>query len=235
MSEEKFTPSYFEQNYHIAEYKNYKNVVHRNEDSSGCSSKDECLKACFAHFIKENLTNVKKISDHFTKSKQLFRDGVITRCCCSQHQEDGITHGIVTHNQSNMSFILGSVCFLKQFEGAEDAKTFWKDEEECKFCAKIVKKKNTNRPYFCNQLCVRNYEIQERCKRNAEYEKKEREKREKNMYGSYVPPPKKVWSQKVYLKCVECNAPKKNENQQKWALCYNCKIKEDEEDLFNGF
>ena len=207
MSEEKFNSNYFEQNYHVAEYKNYKNVVFRNEDSSGCSSKDECLKACFAHFIKENLTNVKKISDHFTKTKQLFRDGVITRCCCSQHQEDGITHGIVTHNQSKMSFILGSVCFLKQFEGAEDAKTFWKDEEECKYCGEIVKKKSTDRPYFCNQKCVRNYEIAEHKKR----------------------------SQKVYLKCVECNAPKKNENQQKWALCYNCKIKEDETELFNGF
>ena len=205
MSEEKFNVAYFEQNYHISEYKNYKNVVYRNEDSSGCSSKDECLKACFTHFIKENLTNVKKISDHFTKSKQLFRDGIITRCCCSQHQEDGITHGIVTHNQSNISFIVGSVCFLKQFEGAEDAKTFWK--EECKYCGEIVKKKSSDRPFFCNQKCVRDYEIQERKKR----------------------------SQKVYLKCVECNAPKKNENQQKWALCYNCKIKEDEEDLFINF
>ena len=204
MSEEKFNVDYFEQNYHIGTYKNYKNVVFRNEDSSGCSSKDECLKACFAHFIKENLTNVKKISDHFTKSKQLFRDGVITRCCCSQHQEDGITHGIVTHNQSNMSFIVGSVCFLKQFEGAEDAKTFWK--EECKYCGEIVKKKSLDRPYFCNQKCVRNYEIQERKKR----------------------------SQKVYLKCVECDAPKTNENQQKHELCFYCRFKEDEEDLFIG-
>jgi len=208
MSEEKFNVAYFEQNYHISEYKNYKNVVHRNEDSSGCSSKDECLKACFAHFIKENLTNVKKISDHFTKSKQLFRDGLITRCCCSQHQVDGITYGIVTHNQSNMSFILGSVCFLKQFEGAEDAKTFWKDQEECKYCGEIVKKKSTDRPYFCRQTCVRNYQIAERKKR----------------------------SQKIYLKCVECDAPKKNENQQKWALCYNCKTDKDENELFcNGF
>ena len=203
MSEEKFNSSYFEQNYHVAEYDIYKNVVFRNEDSSGCSFKDECLKACITYFIKENLTNVKKISDHFTKSRHTFRTGIITRCCCSQHQEDGITHGIVTHNQSNMSFIVGSVCFAKQFEGAEDAKTFWK--EECKYCGEIVKKKSTDRPYFCNQKCVRAYEIQERKKRY----------------------------QKVYLKCVECDAPKKNENQQKWALCYNCKIKEDEEDLFN--
>lgn len=223
MSEEKFTSNYFEQNYHIAEYKNYKNVVFRNEDSSGCGCKDECLKACIAHFIKENLTNVKKISDHFTKSRHTFRDGIITRCCCSQHQEDGITHGIVTHIQSNMSFIVGSVCFLKQFDGAEDAKTFWK--EECKYCGEIVKKKSTDRPYFCNQKCVRNYEEQERCKRNAEYEKKEREEREKNMYGSYVPP-----SKKVYLKCVACDAPKKNENQQKYKLCYRCKIDQDEDE-----
>ena len=203
MSEEKFTPSYFEINYHIGIYNNTKNVIFRNQDSSGeCQAiKEKCLRACFTHFTKDDFKNVKNISDHFTTNNKKLARNTITRCCCSQHQEDGIMHALVTHKKTNISFIVGKDCFSKLFYDADDVITFWK--EQCKFCNNIVAKTNINRENFCNQSCVRNYEIQERKKR----------------------------LQKVYLKCVECNAPKKNENQQKWALCYNCKIKEDEEDM----
>jgi len=213
MSEEKFNVTYFETNYHIADYHQYKNVVFRNEDSSGCSSKDKCLKACIAHFIKENLINVKKISEHFTKSDHTFRDGIITRCCCSQKENDGITHGIVTHNQSNMSFIVGSVCFLKQFEDAEDAKTFWK--EECKYCGLIVKKKNKDRPYFCNLKCVKKHREEEEMKEH-ELRLKKWEEQEHQQSKNKNP---------VYTQCQKCNIPKTCAEHQKWLLCYKCNKK----------
>lgn len=191
MSEEKFTSEYYEQNYHI-----FKNTVYRNEDSSGCNAKEDCLRGCFTHFTKEDFKNVKKISDHFKTNGKELRN-YITRCCCSKHEATGITHVIVTHKKTQLNFVVGGDCFKKLFADAEDVDTILK--EQCKWCGEIVAKRNSSRENFCNQKCVRDYEIAERRKRY----------------------------QKVYLKCVECDAPKKIPNQQKWALCYNCKMKED--------
>lgn len=203
MSEEKFTPSYFEINYHIGTYYNITNVVFRNHDSSGeCQTiKEKCLRACFTYFTKDDFKNVKNISDHFTTYKKRLARNTITRCCCSQHQEDGITHALVTHKKTNMSFIVGKDCFSKLFYDADDVITFWK--ERCKWCGAIVAKTNTNRENFCNKTCVRNYENAERIKR----------------------------SQKVYLKCVNCNVPKKIPNQQQHKLCYKCNEKKKLDDM----
>lgn len=187
MSEDKFTSEYYEQNYHI-----FKSTVYRNEDSSGCNAKEDCLRGCFTHFTKQDFKNVRKISDHFTTNRKEIREGAITRCCCSQNEDSGITHVIVTHKVSNISFIVGKDCFYKLFSEADDADTFFK--EQCKWCGAIVAKRNSSRENFCNKECVRNYENAERKKR----------------------------SQKVYLKCVECNVPKKIPNQQKYMLCYKC-------------
>ena len=188
MSQEKFTPSYFKINYHIAD-----NTVYRNEDSSGeCQTvKDHCLRACLTHFTKDNLTNVKRIDQYFKTNGKELRN-VITRCCCSQHEPTGITHVIVTHKKTNLNFIVGGDCFKKLFADAEDVDTILK--ERCKWCGEIVAKRSSSRENFCNKYCVRNYENAERRKR----------------------------SQKVYLKCVNCNVPKKNANQQKYMLCYKC-------------
>ena len=62
MAEEKFTPQYFDIHYHINN-----NTVYRNEDSSGeCqTAKEQCLRACFTHFIGEDLTGAKRIGQHF--------------------------------------------------------------------------------------------------------------------------------------------------------------------------
>ena len=206
MIEEKFTPIYFKIHYHIKD-----NTVYRNEDSSGeCQvSKEKCLRACFTHFLGEDLTGTKTIKQHFKTNGKTHRD-IITRCCCSQFEKDGIMHGIVTHKLKNISFIVGKDCFNKLFAGADDVTTFWK--EECKYCGNIVAKKADNRPNFCNQNCVKLYEEQE--KRNAEYKKRPIKK---IPYTHYVPP-----SKKVYDKCAECDKPKYNENQKKYPLCYDC-------------
>jgi hypothetical protein len=34
----------------------------------------------------------------------------------------------------------------------------------------------------------------------------------------------------VYLKCEECDKPKKTDSQQKWPLCYDCYNKSSDED-----
>jgi hypothetical protein len=200
MAEYKFSPSYFEVNYHIKD-----NTVYRNEDSSGeCQVvKEKCLRECFTHFIGIDLTGIKTIKQHFTTNGKTQRH-IITRCCCSQFEKDGIMHGIVTHKLTNLSFIVGKDCFSKLFSGADDVKTFWK--EECIYCKKIVVKTLTSRPNFCNQKCLRAHEEQEHRKRNAK---------------------------KVYTKCKMCDKPKKTESQQKWALCYECHNNKDQCEIYS--
>ena len=208
MIEEKFSPSYFEVHYHI---KN--NTVYRNEDSSGeCQVvKEKCLRECFTHFLGIDLTGTKNIKEHFTTNGRIQRH-IITRCCCSQFEPDGIMHGIVTHKTKNLSFIVGKDCFSKLFSGADDVETFWK--EECKYCNQIVSKRADDRPNFCNQKCKNKYkqeEIQKEMLKAIEEEKRKK----------MIPLPQKVWPKKVYDKCVECNKPKYTENQKKYQLCYD--------------
>jgi hypothetical protein len=200
MTEEKFNAEYFKIHYHIKD-----NTVYRNEDSSGeCQvSKDKCLRACFTHFLGEDLTGTKTIKQHFTTNGKTHRH-VITRCCCSQFEKDGITHGIVTHKSKKFSFIVGKDCFNKLFAGADDVTTFWK--EECKYCGEIVAKRSDGRPNFCNQKCAKKYEEQEEQKRKLLREEQKNKK-------------------KVYTKCEECEKPKTCENHQKWPLCFKCNEK----------
>jgi hypothetical protein len=205
MIEEKFNDEYFKIHYHIKD-----NTVYRNEDSSGeCQVvKEKCLRACFTYFLDEDLTGVKTIKQHFKTNGKIHRH-IITRCCCSQFEKDGIMHGIVTHKLKKLSFIVGKDCFNKLFAGADDVETFWK--EECKYCGEIVAKRAENRPEFCNQKCVRKYEEQEEIKRRLLRDEAW----------------KKKWGQqnnkkKVYDKCEECDEPKITENQQKWPLCFDC-------------
>jgi hypothetical protein len=210
MSEDKFTSNYFEMHYHIADYKPYnkiyKNVVFRNEDSlSECQVlKEQCLRACFTHFLGADLTGTKNIKQHFTQDNKLIRL-LITRCCCSQFEETHITHAVVTHKSTNISFIVGKDCFNKLFAGADDIDTFWK--EECKYCKNIVAKRMDWRPNFCNQKCVNKYKEDE-LKKNSVKSK----------------------TKKIYLKCEECDKPKKTDSQQKWPLCYDCHNKSSDED-----
>ena len=249
MVEEKFTPDYFKKHYHVGEYYGIKNVVFRNEDSSGESQfvKSQCLKACFTYFVGEDLTNIESMSQHFTRSDRVWRD-TITRCCCSQEEEDGIMHGVVTHKLTNISFIVGQVCLFNTFINAKDKDTFWK--EECKYCGEIVAKKSTARKNFCNQKCAKKHNEQEREQERqqviAEWkiECEEREKKLNEKAILYQPlqkahdeSVKKIWERlekleisneprkKVYTHCQGCNKPKTCENHQKWPLCFKCNEK----------
>lgn len=219
MAENKFTPDYFEKNYHIV-----KNTVYRNNDSSGCNAKEECLRACFTYFTKDDYTKVKKISHHFKTNGREIREAAITRCCCSQIEDSGITHVIVTHKVTDISFIVGRDCFYKLFKDADDADTFFK--EMCKECGKFVKSRSINRPNFCNfDRCKKNYDVRQ-------FLLKEKERRAELS---------KKWKEeaKVYEQCIECDKPKYTEKQRKFKLCYDCyqtnqldTSSEDETELF---
>jgi len=179
MTEEKFDKRYFELNYHIKDlYKViYKDVIHRNEDSSGESQnfKEPCLRACLTHFIGEDLTGTKSIAEHFVTDQRLHRDH-LKRCCCSEEvwrtddegtrQRVSIWHAVVTHKLTKLSFIVGKNCFRKLFINAEDADTFFK--ETCKVCGKIVASRREDRPNFCTQKCVKAYEKEQNLIKEAE-------------------------------------------------------------------
>jgi hypothetical protein len=226
MTEQKFDKRYFEINYFIGDYKHYKNVVHRHEDSSGEHQYEVCLRACLTHFIGEDLTGAKRISTHFVTDHRLHKDH-LKRCCCSKEvwrtddegtdQRVSISHAVVTHKLTELSFIVGKDCFHKLFVNAEDADTFFK--ETCKYCNKIVAKKSADRPYLCNQDCVKEYEKQEKAQQR---EKEEQERRKKMVY---TPPPKKVWPKKVYEKCAECDMPKYGERERQFKHCVDCNRK----------
>jgi hypothetical protein len=214
MIEEKFNAEYFKIHYHIGNYKfyekTYNDVVFRNEDSSGeCQgAKEKCLRSCFTHFLGEDLTGTKSIAEHFVIDKRTQRH-LITRCCCSQFEETNITHTVVTHKLTKLSFIVGKDCFKKLFWNADDIDTFFK--ETCNYCGEIVAKRAENRPNFCNQKCVRQYEEQE--------EKKRRLLREEAW--------KKKWGEqnnkkKVYDNCAECDKPKYTEKQRQFRFCFDC-------------
>ena len=205
MTEEKFNPEYFKIHYHIRD-----NTVYRNEDSSGeCQvAKEKCLRACFTHFLGEDLTGTKTIKQHFKTNGRTHRN-IITRCCCSQIEKDGITHGIVTHKLKNLSFIVGKDCFNKLFAGADDVTTFWK--EECKYCGEIVARRPENRPNFCNQKCARKYEEQEEMKRRLL-----RQEAWKKKWGEQNN------KKKVYDNCAECDKPKITEKQRQFRFCFDC-------------
>jgi len=253
MIEEKFTPKYFEDNYYIGKYRLndgtiIKPVVFRKEYSrvESQSEKERCLRECFTYFIGEDLITIKTIKQHFKTDGKLRRD-LITRCCCSQHvvgvyeddeirvekNERPITHAIVTHILTNISFIVGKDCFTKLFCGADDIDTFFK--ETCNYCGEIVAKRADNRPNFCNQKCVKKYEEQE--------EKKERLLKEeawKKKWEEEAPLRKaeaerqkelcEKWKEQknkkpVYTHCLLCHAPKTIEHYQKFALCFKCHMK----------
>jgi hypothetical protein len=182
--------------YFEVNYHIHKGTVYRNEDSSGeCQIvKEKCLRACFSHFIKLDCSTITNIRTHFSTDGKLRRD-TITRCCCSQNEPTGIGYYVLTHKKTQLSFIVGNDCFSKLFNNADDVDTYKK--EICKSCGEFVAKTCTSRPNLCNQKCARIYAIKE-----ARF--------------------RQIDNKKVYLKCVECDAPKKNENQQKYKLCYNC-------------
>ena len=216
MSETKFTPEYYEQNYHI-----FKNTVYRNEDSSGeCQAvKEKCLRACFSHFINLDCSTITNIRTHFSTDGKLRRD-TITRCCCSQKEPNGIGYYVLTHNKTQLNFIVGNDCFSNLFKNADDVETYKK--EVCKSCGEFVVKTSTFRPNLCNIKCVKDYE----------------RKCNKKVYLKCVKcgASKKNANQQKYMLCYNCDQEKKLDTMLRTpdGEIHGWASSSDEEELFNN-
>jgi hypothetical protein len=244
MSEEyinyKYTESYFANN-----YSNTNNIIRRRDisNSENQFEKARCLTQCLKHFINIDVTTITDLNEHFEcigKSQEHE-----TRCCCSQHEEEGLNSCIIVHKASGLGFVIGKVCFKNLFDHVppEQFNKFY--QPNCDFCEQKIKKYNKNRPNFCNQKCVKKHCEQEYMKeqqlRQAERLKKweeeaplreaatkkleEEYKRINEANQKYIESQQSKNKKIVYTHCLGCNTPKVCENHQKWPLCYKCNEK----------
>ena len=160
MSEEyinyKYTESYFVNN-----YSNTNNIIRRRDISNAENQfeKGRCLAQCLKHFVNIDVSTITDLNEHFEcigKSQEHE-----TRCCCSQHEEEGLNSCIIVHKASGLSFVIGKVCFKNLFDHVppEQFNKFY--QPNCNFCEQKIKKYNKDRPNFCNQKCVKKHCEQE--------------------------------------------------------------------------
>ena len=159
MSEEyinyKYTESYFANNY------NKTNNIIRRRDTSNVENqfeKGRCLAQCLKYFANIDVTTITDLSEHFECiGKSPYFE---TRCCCSQ-QEQELNSYIIVHKPTQLSFVIGKVCFTNLFNNVppEQFNKFY--QPTCDFCEQKIKVYNKNRPNFCNQKCVKKHCEQE--------------------------------------------------------------------------
>ena len=164
MSEEylryKYTDCYFANN-----YSNTDNIIRRRDISNTENQfeKGRCLKACLKYFANIDVTTITDLNAHFdcNGNSSAFE----TRCCCSQHEEQGLNASLILHKASQLSFVIGKVCFKNLFENVppEQFNKFY--QPNCSFCEQKIKVYNKNRPKFCNQKCVKKYHEEEQRKK----------------------------------------------------------------------
>lgn len=159
MSEEhinyKYTETYFASNY------NKTNNIIRRRDTSNVENqfeKGRCLAQCLKYFANIDVTTIIDLSEHFECiGKSPYFE---TRCCCSQ-QEQELNSYIIIHKPTQLSFVIGKVCFTNLFNNVppEQFNKFY--QPTCDFCKQKIKVYNKNRPNFCNQKCAKKHCEQE--------------------------------------------------------------------------
>lgn len=171
MSEEyiryKYTKTYFDEN-----YSNTNNIIRRRDISNAENQfeKARCLAQCLKHFVNIDVSTITDLTEHFECiGKSPDHE---TRCCCSQHEEEGLNSCIILHKASGLSFVIGKVCFKNLFEHVppEQFNKFY--QPNCDFCEQKIKKYNKTRPNFCNQKCVKKHWEQECIKEQQLRQKK---------------------------------------------------------------
>ena len=171
MSEEyiryKYTKTYFDEN-----YSNTNNIIRRRDISNAENQfeKARCLAQCLKHFANIDVSTITDLTEHFEcTGKSPDHE---TRCCCSQHEEEGLNSCIIVHKASGLSFVIGKVCFKNLFEHVppEQFNKFY--QPNCDFCQQKIKKYNKTRPNFCNQKCVKKHCEQEWIKKQQLRQKK---------------------------------------------------------------
>lgn len=155
----------YNESYFVANYFNTNNIIRRRDisDSENQFEKGRCLIQCLKYFAKIDVTTITDLLEHFEcigKSPEHE-----TRCCCSQHEEEGLNSYIIVHKKTQLSFVIGKVCFKNLFEHVppEQFNKFY--QPNCDYCEQKIKVYNKNRPNFCNQKCVKKHKEQEERKK----------------------------------------------------------------------
>jgi hypothetical protein len=175
-----YDSKYFEINYEIRD-----NVVRRTliSEEEKPDDKHKCLVACIKHFTGINVDNKNDLLDNFH-----CKDGIVEfderRCCCSQ-EEPNLRCFSITYIETNLSFIVGGVCFKRLF--AFDDKE-WRNlrflRPDCKYCGEKVKRNMINTPTkgFCNRKCLKDYnDREEQIRKKKEWDDGEPEREAKRI------------------------------------------------------
>ena len=229
----KYTENYFNNN-----YSNTNNIIRRRDISNAENQfeKGRCLAQCLKYFAKIDITTITDLTEHFECLGRSPHHE--TRCCCSQYEEEGLNSCVIVHKASQLSFIIGRVCFRNLFEHVppEQFNKFY--QPNCDYCKQKIKVYNKNRPNFCNQKCVKKHCEEEERKAQAlrikkweeeaplrKAQEEERKKKWEEANQKYIESQQSNNKKKVYTHCLECEKPKTCENHQKWPLCYKCNEK----------
>jgi hypothetical protein len=162
----------YNESYFIANYFNTNNIIRRRDisNSENQFEKARCLIQCLKYFAKIDVTTITDLNEHFECiGKSPDHE---TRCCCSQHEEEGLNSYIIVHKVTQLSFVIGRVCFTNLFNNVppEQFNKFY--QPNCDYCEQKIKVYNKNRPNFCNQKCVKKHREQEERKKMEEANKK---------------------------------------------------------------
>ena len=132
-------------------------LVTRKELSLVENCKHTCL-VCMLNFFTDKYIKDKFKPNEFIHVKGPIKNENISRCICSQC-EPSITHHIIRHKETGVSFRIGRDCFKKLFESGlyrQEVLDFFK--ETCKNCQCKIKKRDPNREGFCNLKCKEIYD-----------------------------------------------------------------------------
>jgi hypothetical protein len=155
----------YNESYFVANYFNTNNIIRRRDisNSENQFEKARCLIQCLKYFAKIDVTTITDLNEHFECiGKSPDHE---TRCCCSQHEEEGLNSYIIVHKVTQLSFVIGKVCFTNLFNNVppEQFNKFY--QPNCDYCEQKIKMYNKNRPNFCNQKCVKKHREQEERKK----------------------------------------------------------------------
>jgi hypothetical protein len=204
----KYTESYFNNN-----YSNTNNIIRRRDISNveNQFEKGRCLSQCLKYFAQIDITTVTDLYEHFDCiGKSPHHE---TRCCCSQHEEDGLNSYVIVHKKTQLCFIIGRVCFRNLFENVppEQFNKFY--QPNCDYCEQKIKVYNKNRPNFCNQKCIKKHCIQEEQKQQQikEAERKKKWEDEAPLREAQEAERKKKWEDEAPLREAQ-----EEERKKKW-------------------
>ncbi len=230
MTNEYITYKYNE-NYFNNNYSNTNNIIRRRDISNAANQfeKGRCLAQCLKYFAQIDITTITDLTEHFECIGKSPNHE--TRCCCSQHEEEGLNSYIIVHKASQLSFVIGKVCFKNLFQHVppEQFNKFY--QPNCDYCKQKIKVYNKNRPNFCNQKCVKKHCEEEEMKRRLLREEERKKKWEEEIKRSMEAKQKYIESLQsknkkiIYTHCLGCEKPKTCENHQKWPFCYKCNEK----------